>query len=131
MIMNNYIPPVILINPEIAANYTEEKNLLFDSICLRENEEMDDIINIFYNPNLQYTLNSFTLYKFMYRNTNWIYDFGDGSGIGSIDKRFDEVKAWGCYEGANPGLLKKYFSCEGEGSGEFNLNTNSGSCDDD
>ena len=39
-----YIPPLLLLAPEFASDYAEEQGLIFDTICLRKCEELDDII---------------------------------------------------------------------------------------
>ena len=39
-----YIPPLLLLVPEFAADYAEENNQLFDMICLRKYEKLDDAV---------------------------------------------------------------------------------------
>ena len=40
-----YITPLLLLVPEFAADYAEENNHLFDMICLRKYEKLDDVAN--------------------------------------------------------------------------------------
>ena len=40
-----YISPLLLLVPEFAADYAEENEQLFDTICLRKYEDLDELIN--------------------------------------------------------------------------------------
>ena len=43
-----YIAPLLLLVPEFAADFCEENEQLFDSICLRKYEYLDDFVSDIY-----------------------------------------------------------------------------------
>ena len=47
-----YIPPLLLLVSEFAADYVEENNQLFDMICLRKYEELDNIVGVIFGINV-------------------------------------------------------------------------------
>ena len=106
-----YISPLLLLVPEFAADYAEENEQLFDAICLRKYEELDNIIDLIdglatgddsgYGYGCSLGGGYFSCFSF---------SFGSGSGSG---RNYGDGSCSGDGSGAGFGFVFGY--CDGSG----------------